>query len=65
MKFSTALDVDVVAHESADEVSVLIELEAPDAPVVDRPRSALQIVLDRSGSMNGAPSMARRRRWRT
>ena len=55
MKFSTALDVDVVAHESADEVSVLIELEAPDAPVVDRPRSALQIVLDRSGSMNGAP----------
>ncbi len=55
MKFSTALDVDVVAHESADEVSVLIELEAPDAPVVDRARSALQIVLDRSGSMNGAP----------
>lgn len=55
MKFSTALDVDAVAHESADEVSVLIELEAPDAPVVDRARSALQIVLDRSGSMNGAP----------
>ena len=55
MKFSTALDVDVVAHESADEVSVLIELEAPDAPIVDRARSALQIVLDRSGSMNGAP----------
>ena len=55
MKFSTALDVDVVAHESADEVSMLIELEAPAAPLVDRAASALQIVLDRSGSMSGPP----------
>ncbi|MFF0710989.1 vWA domain-containing protein [Gordonia sputi] len=55
MKFSTALDVDVVAHESADEVSVLIELEAPEAPTTERAPSALQIVLDRSGSMSGPP----------
>ena len=55
MKFSTALDVDVVAHESADEVSILIELEAPEAPTTERAPSALQIVLDRSGSMSGPP----------
>ncbi|OBA36432.1 vWA domain-containing protein [Gordonia sp. 852002-51296_SCH5728562-b] len=55
MKFSTALDVDIVAHESADEVSVLIELEAPEAPTTERAPSALQIVLDRSGSMSGPP----------
>ncbi len=55
MKFSAALDVSVVAHESADEVSVLLELEAPDAPTTDRAPTALQVVLDRSGSMIGAP----------
>ena len=55
MKFSAALDVSVVAHESADEVSVLLELEAPDAPTTDRAPTALQVVLDRSGSMSGAP----------
>ncbi|MFW0793371.1 VWA domain-containing protein [Gordonia sp. CPCC 205515] len=56
MKFSAALDVNVVAHEAADEVTVLLELEAP-ASAVDTARapSALQIVLDRSGSMHGAP----------
>lgn len=55
MKFSAALDVNVVAHEATDEVSVLLELQAPDAPASDRPASALQIVLDRSGSMSGQP----------
>ncbi|MGV9711635.1 vWA domain-containing protein [Gordonia sp. NPDC003424] len=56
MKFSAALDVNVVAHEAADEVTVLLELEAPAGPVdTERTPSALQIVLDRSGSMQGAP----------
>lgn len=55
MKFSAALDVNVVAHESADEVAVLLDLQAPDAPSVQRAPTALQIVLDRSGSMSGPP----------
>ncbi|MEP9415774.1 VWA domain-containing protein [Gordonia sp. VNQ95] len=57
MKFSAALDVDVVAHETADEVTVMLELQAPAAPAADAPRppTALQIVLDRSGSMSGPP----------
>jgi Ca-activated chloride channel homolog len=56
MKLSASLDVNVVAHETTDEVAVLIDLEAP-APVGDAPRapSSLQVVLDRSGSMAGAP----------
>ena len=56
MKVSASLDVNVVAHETTDEVAVLLDLEAPQA-VVDMPRppSSLQVVLDRSGSMGGAP----------
>lgn len=57
MKINALLDVNVVAHEAEDEVAVLLELEAPPAPLLDtdRPPSSLQIVLDRSGSMHGAP----------
>jgi Ca-activated chloride channel family protein len=56
MKFNAALDVNVVAHESVDEVAVLLDLQAP-ASAGDTPRvpSTLQIVLDRSGSMSGPP----------
>lgn len=56
MKINALLDVNVVAHEAEDEVAVLLELEAP-AAVADaaRPRASLQVVLDRSGSMHGAP----------
>jgi len=45
-----------VAHETSDEVTVLLELAAP-AVVTDTMRtpSTLQVVLDRSGSMDGAP----------
>ena len=57
MHITAHLDVDVVAVETDDEVSVLIELTAPEAPPPDpgqeRPARALQIVLDRSGSMSG------------
>ena len=52
MKFSAQLDVNVVAHETADEVVVLLDLEAPDlATDADRAPATFQVVLDRSGSM--------------
>jgi Ca-activated chloride channel family protein len=59
MHITAHLDVDLVAVETEDEVSVLVELTAPGAapgaaPDV-RPHLArtLQVVLDRSGSMAG------------
>jgi len=56
MKISASLDLNVVAHETTDEVAVLLDVEAPQAVAsVERPPSSLQIVLDRSGSMAGAP----------
>ena len=56
MKINALLDVNVVAHESEDEVAVLLELEAPAAiSEVTRPQASLQVVLDRSGSMTGVP----------
>ena len=55
MKFSAQLDVAMVAHETTDEVTVMLDLVAPAATVTEQPRtpSTLQIVLDRSGSMAG------------
>lgn len=54
MKFSAQLDVTVVAHEADDEVTLLLDLQAPAAAEQeDRAGSSLQIVLDRSGSMAG------------
>ncbi len=56
MKINALLDVNVVAHEAEDEVAVLLELEAPAALAdTTRPQASLQLVLDRSGSMGGAP----------
>lgn len=54
MHLNAMLDLDVVAVEHEDEVSVLLELEAPmsDAQAA-RPPHTLQVVLDRSGSMAG------------
>lgn len=58
MHISAHLDVDVLAVETEDQVSVLVELTAPPAPVDSdagpRPQRTLEIVLDRSGSMSGA-----------
>lgn len=54
MRINALLDLDMVAVESADRVSVLLDLTAPDAPAAaTRPPRAVQIVLDRSGSMAG------------
>src|SRR3954451_7180927 len=52
MHISAHLDFDVVALQSDDELSLLLELKAPPAPVTEaRAPVALQVVLDRSGSM--------------
>ena len=56
MKINALLDVNLVAHETEDEVTVLLELEAPAALAdVTRPQASLEVVLDRSGSMAGPP----------
>jgi Ca-activated chloride channel homolog len=57
MKLSAQLDVTMVAHETDDEVTLLLELTAPAAPAQTEQRapSSLQVVLDRSGSMAGPP----------
>jgi len=55
MRISAHLDVDVIAVETDDQLSVLIEMTAPPAPQESAPRqpSTLEVVLDRSGSMSG------------
>jgi len=54
MHLNATLDLDVVAIEAQDQVSVLLELAAPAAETANpRPPSTLQVVLDRSGSMAG------------
>lgn len=55
MHITAHLDVDMIAIETDDQVSVMIELSAPPAPgdAGERAPSTLQIVLDRSGSMHG------------
>src|SRR3954453_9556017 len=52
MHISAHLDFDVVALQAGDELSLLLELKAPSAPAAEkRAPVALQVVLDRSGSM--------------
>lgn len=56
MHLNALLDVDVVAVEAEDELSILLELRAPvSATQAARPPRTLQVVLDRSGSMSGPP----------
>ena len=56
MHLNALLDVDVVAVEAEDELSILLELQAPvSATQAARPPRTLQVVLDRSGSMAGPP----------
>jgi Ca-activated chloride channel family protein len=50
------LDLDMVALESDDRVTLMLDLTAPITEASkDRPGQAVQIVLDRSGSMEGGP----------
>ena len=54
MELNALLDVDVVAIEGEETVSVLVELAAPASDASGaRPPSTLEVVLDRSGSMAG------------
>ena len=56
MHVKAVLDVDLVAVEATDQVTLLVDLTAPTNPgQVNRPGQAVQVVLDRSGSMAGAP----------
>jgi Ca-activated chloride channel homolog len=52
MHISAHLDFDVVALQSDDELSLLLELKAPAAAAGEtRAPASIQVVLDRSGSM--------------
>jgi len=56
MQIKALLDVDMVALEATDKITLMIDLTAPQNPVhATRPGQAVQIVLDRSGSMDGPP----------
>ena len=54
MKLDAHMDIDLVAVEQDDEVTVMLELVAPEEQR-DTPRepATVQVVLDRSGSMSG------------
>jgi Ca-activated chloride channel family protein len=61
MHVNAHLDVDLVAVQQADEVAVMLELVAPEAPAdAERPAACVQVVLDRSGSMDGPRLQAAR-----
>jgi Ca-activated chloride channel family protein len=56
VRITAHLDVEMIAIETDDQVSVMIELNAPavsEADGGDREPSMLEVVLDRSGSMEG------------
>lgn len=56
MKLNAQLDVDVLALQQDDEVTCLLTLEAPiQKDDAARPGETLIVVVDRSGSMHGAP----------
>ena len=56
MHVKALLDVDMVALEATDQVTLMLDLTAPANPKqASRPGQAVQVVLDRSGSMNGQP----------
>jgi Ca-activated chloride channel family protein len=53
MHIDAHLDIDLVAVEQADQITVLLELLAPEGPAAgERPPATVQVVLDRSGSMD-------------
>lgn len=56
MHITSHLNVDVVAVDTADAVTCLVEVTAPmPESIASRPGQALIVVLDRSGSMEGEP----------
>ena len=64
MHLNAHLDVDLVAVEATDTVTVMLELLAPAAATEsqhDRPEHTAIVVLDRSGSMSGSRLEAAKR----
>ncbi len=57
MKAKIRFDHHLLAVESEHSVHCMLELDAPAAPVVDRPELQIALVVDRSGSMSG-PKLA-------
>ena len=56
MNIAAHLDVDLIALEAAEHITLMLDLTAPQSDAnKDRPAQAVQIVLDRSGSMDGPP----------
>ncbi len=56
MKIKALLDVDMVALEATDKITLMLDLTAAANPAhQNRPGQAVQVVLDRSGSMSGNP----------
>ena len=56
MHVKAHLDLDLVALEAADQLTLLLDLTAPITDKAkNRAPQAIQVVLDRSGSMDGAP----------
>jgi Ca-activated chloride channel family protein len=54
MHIDAILDISLIAVEQADQVTVMLELEAPaQAPDDERVPATVQAILDRSGSMSG------------
>ena len=59
MKTKLILDTDIIAIESEDKVTLMVDLTAPVAEnQASRPARGVQICLDISGSMEGAPLSA-------
>ena len=59
MKTKLILDTDLIAIESEDKVTLMVDLTAPVAEnQASRPARGVQICLDVSGSMEGAPLVA-------
>ncbi len=56
MHVSAHLDIDLIALDQADDVTCLVQMQAPvPALTTARPGQTLVVVLDRSGSMSGPP----------
>ena len=56
MHINAHLDIDVVALDTADSVTCMVQLTAPVPEAsAERPGQSLVVVLDRSGSMDGEP----------
>jgi len=55
MNIKAILDIDLVALESTEKVTMMLDMTAPITDAAkSRPGQAVEVVLDRSGSMSGA-----------